>query len=301
MNDLRQQLMDHISETGISQSAISRSIGYSPSTISQYLDNIYKGDVKAVEKEIEQYLSLEQERKAQPLLKVPFVDISAAKIIYDNARTAHREGEITVITGEPGLGKTFGLEYYRGKYPKKVALITAYKGYTARTLISKLHKEFFGGDGSGSKTDLIEDLCSIGGTNRCIIIDQAEYLNLTALETIRYIYDVTECGLVLAGTHRLLENLRGKNKCLQQLWSRVGRAVRLDRLTAADTEKIIQTVLPNSNGLWKSYHEHCNGNARVLSKIIRRTKRVAERNNTAVTESIVVRVAREHKESLGIA
>ncbi len=304
MSELRQQLSDYMDETGATQTAISKAIGYSSSVISQFLDGTYGvkgGDLKAVQTAVEQFLKMEEERKAAPKEKIPYVQITAAKRVYDVTRTAHLDGEVSVVTGDPGLGKTEALKYYQGKYPKKVALITAYKGYTARALVISLHK-MFGGDGIGCKTDLIDDIIAkVKGTNRCIIVDQAEYLNLSSLETVRHIYDETECGLVLAGTQKLMENLRGRSKSLAQLYSRVGRAVRLDKLTPEDTEKIIHAAIPNSNGVWKTFHEQCTGNARILSKFIRRTKRIADRNSSPVTAEIVERIARQHKEVLGIA
>jgi DNA transposition AAA+ family ATPase len=292
-------------ETGATQSALAKPIGYSGSVISQFLDGTYGGvkggDLKAVEKAVEQFLAMEQERKAAPKEKIPYVQISSAKRIYDVTRTAHLDGECSVVSGDPGLGKTASLEYYQSKYPKKVALITAYKGYTARALVIDLHKKL-GGTGLGIKTDIIADICSrLKSAKYCIVIDEADHLNLTALEVVRHIHDDSECGLVLAGTEKLMMNLRGKRKQLEQLYSRVGRAVRLDRLTPEDTQKIVCAAIPDCNGTWKAFHEHCNGNARTLSKFIRRAKRIADRNSSPVTSEIVERIARQHKEVLGIA
>jgi len=302
MSNMRQQLQDHIEEEGTSQTAIGKAIGYSGSTISQYLDGIYKGDVSAVETEIGQYLALESERRADPKVRIPYVQITSAKKVYDFSRSAHRDGEICVITGDPGLGKTKALEHYQSKYPKKVAYLRAYKGMNVKTLVGKLHQTFFGGNGNGSRNDMVEDLCvKLKDANRCIVIDQAEYLNLTALETLREIHDASECGMVLAGTENLRENLRGRNKSLAQIWSRVRRIIRLDRLTPEDVEKIIHAALPEANGAWKAFSQHCNGNARLLETFIWRVKRVAGKNKTAITEEIVTKVARQHKDALGIA
>lgn len=302
MSDLKQQLNDHMEEEGTTQAAIGRAIGYSGSTISQYLDGIYKGDVSAVEKAVAEYIALEQERKSAPKIRIPYVQITAAKKVYDFSRSAHRDGEICVIAGDPGLGKTEALRHYRDKYPKKVAYVMAYKGLNVRTLVGKIHMAFFGGDGSGNKTDMIEELCDkLRDANRCILVDQAEYLNLTSLETLRHVHDMTECGLVLAGTNKLQENLRGRNKNLAMLYSRVRRAVRLDKLTPEDVEKIVHAALPSANGAWKAFNQHCNGNGRILETFIWRAKRVADKNKTAITEEVIARVARQHKEALGIA
>lgn len=301
MSKLKELLQDYVDETGASQSGIGRAVGYSASVISQYLDGIYKGDVKAVETAIEQFLALEQERRAQPKETLTFLPIASAKKVLALVRAAHINGEIAVLHGDPGLGKTFNLEHYQSKYPRKVILIEAHKGYSPRALIVELHA-MLGGDGAGSQAYLTKEIIKlVRGGNRCVIIDEADHLNLGCLEIIRHIHDKTGCGLVLAGTQKLMMNLRGKRKQLEQLYSRVGDAIRIDRLSPEDTEKMVAAALPNSNGLWKAFHEQCNGNARILSHFIRRSRRLAERNHSEVTPEIVNRIARQHKDALGIA
>ena len=301
MSKLRQQLQDYIEENGVSQKALEKPIGYSSSVISQYLEDIYKGDVKAVETAVEQFLARENDRRSQSKEKLAFTPTASAKKALALVRSAHLMGVFNALIGDPGLGKTVSLEQYQSKYPRKVLFIAAHKGYSARAMIIKLHT-LLGGDGVGSQAYLTEEIIKlIKGGDRCILIDEADHLNLGCLEIIRHIHDMTECGLILAGTQKLMMNLRGKRKQLEQLYSRLHDTVRLDRLSPEDTEKLIGTALPNSSGLWKTFHEHCNGNARILSHFIARSKRLAERNKGEVTAEIITEIARKHKAALGIA
>jgi hypothetical protein len=300
MSDLRQQLQEYIDEKRASQSAIGKAIDYSGSVVSQFLDGTYKGDLSAVEKAISGFLLRERERKAAPEEKIPFIKTSIYQQAYDVIRSSDLVGEIGVIFGDAGLGKTEALNHY-ARRNTNVILIEAHVGYTARVLMRNLHK-FSGGDGIGNITDLVDDICKrLKNATRCIIIDEAEHLNLRCLELLRHIHDRTDCGMVLAGMPKLMANLRGKNDKLKQLYSRLGDAVHLDKLTAEDTEKIVRAAVPNANGVWKAFHEQCSGNTRILAKFIRRAKRIAARNNSAVTEVIVNKIARHHKEVLGLA
>ena len=58
-----------------------------------------------------------------------------------------------------------------------------------------------------------------------ILVDEANHLNVAALEVMRHIHDMTECGMVLVATQRLYDlftNGGRKSQDLEQLWSRVG-------------------------------------------------------------------------------
>jgi len=91
---------------------------------------------------------------------------------------------------------------------------------------------------------------------------------------------------------RLIANLRGKKGEYAQLYSRVGVAGRLESLKPIDSEMIVASVIPSSDGLWKAYHEAACGNTRTLCKLILRSLRVAEINNVAINPEIVKETAK---------
>ncbi len=291
MSKLREQMQSYMEEHGISITAVARAIDYSSATLSQWLSGKYSGDSAAVEDAIRTFLELQRDRKAIPKQEIPFCHISTAKKLFEVARMCHLDGEIGVCYSDAGLGKTIGVKKYTEKH-KDVILIEADLGHTARVLFTELHRKL-GMDGSGTIHDMFEDVVMrLKGSGRLIIVDEAEHLPYRALELLRRVYDKAGVGILLVGMPRLIMNLRGKRGEYAQLFSRVGVAVKLDLLKDIDTREIVGATIPDSNGVWKTFHEQSQGNARILSKLIYRTQRVATINKMQITPEIVKETAK---------
>jgi DNA transposition AAA+ family ATPase len=130
-------------------------------------------------------------------------------------------------------------------------------------------------------------ISNLKDTNRLLIIDEAEYLRYETLELIRRIHDMANIGVLLVGLPRLVENLRGRKGQYAMLSSRIGVSASLENLRFEDTEQLVHTVIPDANGLCKTFHEYSNGNARVLNKLISRSLRVASINEIKVNAEVV--------------
>jgi DNA transposition AAA+ family ATPase len=77
-----------------------------------------------------------------------------------------------------------------------------------------------------------------------------------------------------------------------QLYSRVGLAMQLDVLEADDVREIVGAAIPHSNGVWTEFQAASKGNARILSKLIQNSRRVAKLNQTEITPEIVRETAK---------
>lgn len=295
--DVRTELRSYLETTTkpdgspISQSDIANAIGKSPTTISQYLQGKYGGDNKALEDDIREFLQREQERRVQPKLIVPFVTTSVASRVKQACRIAHLDSDIAVVCGAAGLGKTAALKDY-AKKNSGVILIEAHLGYTARVLFQELHK-LVGYDGTpGNINKLFSDVVErLKGSDRLIIIDESEHLPYKALELIRRIHDKAEVGIVLCGMPRLVSNLRGKKGEYAQLYSRVGVSAQLESLSLTDVQKLMEKAMPDAAHLATLFHDITKGNARLLLKLIQRTKRTMQVNSLRKVNEDVVRTA----------
>ncbi|MCU7494735.1 MAG: AAA family ATPase [Ignavibacteria bacterium] len=289
--DLKDELKLYMKEhEELSQSEIARSIGVSSTTISQWINNIYAGNVAKIDDKVKTFLELQKERLSSPKGEVQFINTSNVKKGFETAKICHLDGEIGVLYGEAGCGKTTLLKEYARHY-NNVILIEADLGFTTKILFRKLHREL-GMDGLGCIHDMFEDVTArLKNSGRLIIIDEAEHLPYRALELLRRVYDKAHVGVLLAGMPRLISNLRGKKGEYAQLYSRVGIATRLDSLKHQDTEAIVKSVLPSSNGIWKEFHEYSGGNTRILCKMLLRSRRLAQINECDVTKEIVKKTA----------
>lgn len=288
---LAAELDQHMQERGHTQAAVARAIGVSASALNQWIAGKYKGDIKGLEHAITGFLQRDRERAQVRKTALGFVMTVPAAKVLEAARMCHLDGEIGVVVGDAGIGKTTAIKRYAASN-SDVILIEADLGYTARDLFAELHRKC-GFDGLGSinrmKDDVIDKLRDSG---RLIIIDEAEHLPVRALDLLRRINDKAGAGILFCGLKRFMENLRLKQADFAYLYTRVGFKVSLEQLQAQDIEAIVHEAIPGSNGLWKAFHQECHGNGRVLSKLVARTVRIAEVNGAAVTPEIVREAAK---------
>ncbi len=291
MNNLKQELKQMMEERGLSLTAVSRALGFSIATLSQWQSGNYPGNVTKINNSVKSFLKRQKERSKTIKKNIEFVKTTVSGKVFEVARVCHLDGEIGVCYGDAGLGKTVAIKEYVNQNPD-VILIEADLGYTAKMVFVELHKRV-GMDGRGLIHDLFEDVISrLRDSGRLIIIDEAEHLPYRALELLRRVYDKAGVGILLVGMPRLIANLRGKKGEYAQLYSRVGWTGRLESLKPHDTETIVTSAIAKSNGVWKTFHEASYGNARRLSKLLLRSIRVAELNEIQVTPEIVRETAK---------
>ncbi|WP_140182191.1 AAA family ATPase [Providencia stuartii] len=265
------ELTTMMNNKGWSQAQAARGIGVSTAVINQFLQNKYNGDVNAVEEKVRQFISREQERDKSRRIKPVYVATLMARKGRDVIRMAHMDGDINVIYGDAGMGKTMIMRQYAKEHLDAV-LIEADPGYTARVVLEELCNKL-GLSKRGNMHELSESIIqTLRDSGRIILVDEAENLPYRALETLRRIHDKSGVGIVLAGMPRLILNLKGKRGEYKQLYSRVGFALRMgESLPEDDINNMITTMLPEAsepevlNALYKA----CKGNARRLFKFLR--------------------------------
>ncbi len=286
MDRLRDELKSLMDQRGLSQSAIAKMLGISSSTLSQWMSNKYPGDDDKVDVAVESLLQLHKQRLKAPRKAVEFVETSAARKGLEVCELCHQDQEIGVAFGEAGVGKTVVIKEYCKRHPD-VLLIEADLGFCARMLFLELAKKL-GLDGAGVIHDIFEDCVGkLKGSGRLLIIDEAELLPYRALELLRRLHDKAGIGILLVGMPRLIANLRGRQGEYAQLYSRVGIAARLEKLSESDTKKLVDAVLPQADGLYRTFHEESKANARTLQKLLNRSARVAAINGMDVNHDVI--------------
>lgn len=285
-NNVRDDIKAFMEVRQFSLNTLSRALGFSTATMSQWLAGKYPGRSDEIEVAVQSFLVRQRERNQSPKLVFQFIETTVSKKVFEFARLCHLDSEIGVVYGDAGLGKTDASREYTRQNPG-VILIEANLGYTARVLFKKLHHKV-GLDGTGSIADMFDDVVDrLKDSGRLIVVDEAEHLPYRALELLRRVYDKANVGILLVGMPRLIANLRGKRGEYAQLYSRVGVAVKLESLKPEDVESFVRSVLPKSNGLWKTYDKESNGNTRILTKLLRRSMRLAEINHIAIDAGVI--------------
>ncbi len=288
---LQDQLRELIEKKGLTASAVARSLGISASALSQWLDGKYGGNVERVDRAVKGFLQRWQEKQALPAHHIPFIMTSVVNKTFEMARFCHLENEIGVLVGPAGVGKTWAVQEYV-RQNTDVVLLEVDPGYTASSLFKDLARKL-GFLPNGNLHDVFEDVVErLRGSGRLIIIDEAEHLPYRALELLRRVYDKAGIGILLVGMPRLIENLRGRKGEYQQLYSRVGIYANLQKLHIQDAEAIVNQVVPEANGLCRIFYDLSTGNTRVLTKLIKRSLRIAGINDKPLNQEVVMAAAR---------
>jgi DNA transposition AAA+ family ATPase len=276
----------------ISQNKAARAIGYSSGVISAYKSRNYNGNVAALEERIEAWLKREARRLTN--MEVRITETSTVEQIRRAITTAQDDADIAVIVGDAGTGKTTALRRYQAE-SHSAFLIEVDASFTKNVLITEIARTI-GVDQKGGMTVVIGRVIeTLRELDAVLIIDEADYLSDSSLELIRrVINDKAQTGVVLVGLPRLEYKLRNLRNDHEQLASRVGVLLKVERMKKTDAVKILNSVW---NGLAKdtvdSFVSLANGSIRTLVKLIGRTYQLMGMNRLNVPNTDLVTNAGE--------
>lgn len=274
---LSKELEDFLNEFEIKPSALARAIGASASLISQIRSGKYKGDVELWAKKIRDFIASYKDKKApkentKELFKSR--DFNMASFVISEAVA---EKEIALIFGEAGTGKTTIINEFIKDKPHAI-LIEA----TCHTSVKVLLEDLCAAlkiEVSGSLAHKLKAISKFLKNNeKILIVDEAEYLPLRALEDLRRIVDFAGVPLILVGTEVLYKNLMGKNKELKQLYSRICGKWMMKGLSQEESKKYFG----------ENFFKYTNGNFRSSAKLYKKAKRLAELEECPMDNDLIV-------------
>lgn len=234
--NLQGRLERFVSEIG-SQVKAAKAIGMSDSVISQYRRSAYeKGNITEVENKLTEFFRLrdekaEAEERAEPYQPVrdEYVKTTISEDVYRAIRYTQINKGIAVLHGDAGIGKTRAAQQYIIENPGttiylQVSPVTGSLGSLLKMLSRALHLS----EGR-SKLDMILNIRDrLDGSDRVLIIDEAQHLRLSALEEIRTLSDPNMItgkqgiGIVLIGNTEVYDRMRGRQQAsFAQLYSRI--------------------------------------------------------------------------------
>ncbi|EKK8889459.1 AAA family ATPase [Salmonella enterica] len=300
--NVKEKLIQLLEGSGYTQKKIATKTGLSTAVISQYLNGIYNGNIKNIEDILSDFILREEERARRRGVKERFVHTQLADIALALISDTHMDGEIGVIYGPAGMGKSMVLRQHAST-SKGVILIEADPGYTAKVLLQELCVRL-GVKKTGNIHKLSEEcIQELNGTGWVILVDEAELLPYRALEVLRRIHDRSGVALVLAGMPRLLINLKGSRGEYAQLYSRVGMALDIEahkaESEADDFNIILASLLGTAVGtnylsspeVISAFRKHSKGNYRRLFKLARGVVRASAIGNQGISVNLIERYA----------
>ena len=244
-NDLIDRARAEIARHSLSQARAAAEIGISDAALSQWLADKYEGNVVVIAAKIIRWLAA-RKKQSELMGSLPaapeWVETATATRILSGLAYAQMAADIALVYGGAGLGKSKAAARYSETWPsvwvstmsaggrslagclERVALACGLRSINARPW--RLEAEI---------------VDRIRGTRGLLIVDEAQHLDTRALEVLRGLHDQAEIGLALLGNELLYARLTGGRRSAEfaQLFSRVGRRVRLTQPTQSDVHSLL--------------------------------------------------------------
>lgn len=153
------------------------------------------------------------------------------------------EGEIGIVTGEPGVGKTTAAQRYaadnHGAYMMTMSPATsALVPCLAR--LGQAVGAYTPNSAAGAWSDAIRSHLRFDPDPQVLLIDEAHHMSDASVEEVRAIFDVTHVGVVFIGSREIRERWAGRRWA--QLNSRVFQRIDLDGPLADDIAAICKSA-----------------------------------------------------------
>ena len=253
---IKQRLEDYMKESGISQARIAPLMGVSMTALSQYRNGKYRGDSNAVESKIEEYLkTVEAQKEYKEKIhdyksNEDYIPISTSEDVYKMIRYAQLNGGIAVAHGDAGIGKTKAAQKFVRENPAQAIYIEVSPIAGTLTNMLRMLARALKLPQSTNKFNLMMDISDkLEGTNKVIIIDEAQHLKLSAIEQIRTLADPNSItgtkgvGIVLIGNTEVYSRMKGKQEAqFAQLFSRIKMSRYYSTLNV--TDKDVEMLFP---------------------------------------------------------
>ncbi len=228
--DLQERVEQYLKENNLSQAKAAPIMGLSQAVLSAYRNSKYdKGDIGAVEKKLEEFFQIRDEKQANDQKAEVFLGRAGGGYIrtgisegaYKSIRYCQLEKGIVVIDGDAGIGKTKAAAKFYQDNPNTTVYVKASPSTSStRSLLKMIAKALSMQDNLRT-----EDLSAaiqekLRQTDKVIIIDEAQNLKFLALEEIRGWVDEDimtgkpGIGIVLIGNVEVYNKMLGRQEAI---------------------------------------------------------------------------------------
>ncbi len=189
---------------GLSIARASREIGIATATPGRWLRGSYPGDVPKVTARVSSWLQTRREGAAHSLAGAGpdrFAATGASAEIADALSYAQASGDIVLVHGPSGRGKTRTAAHYRAAHTGVACLSATGAMVTMPGLLGCVLEAVCGYRERGSALEAERAIVeSLRGRGALLMIDEAHYLRAGLLDELRRIRDHAGCGLALIGS-----------------------------------------------------------------------------------------------------
>ncbi len=260
MTDLEQ----FMNKTGLSGSSIARTIGLSAATVSLIktgkIETVSDKNIKAVDDFINNYQSRLGTADKQTIDNTS--DLEMVQFVCNETMVNREMG---VVVGTAGTGKTVAAKHFADTHPETVIIETV-PMMSVKSLLTQILDQLGTKNSLGNAESLLYRCADLfKKSERILIIDEAENLTTKSLEAIRRIHDFSQVPVILVGTYALMQNLKGRNGELLQLYSRIANKWEMKGLSDDDRDQLFGDF----GHLIKRYVKDFRRSSKIYKKAIR--------------------------------
>lgn len=218
---LHLQVEEYMAAHRLSQEQMGVKLGRSGAAINQYLSRKYKGSVENLEKAFREFLAQEGEavatqKQAEPYkLDEGYKPTSISEDVYQCIRFAQINRTLVMLHGDAGAGKTkAAVKYYRDN-PQSTVYIRLDPSMSGLAGVGELLGTALDLPAVSSSKQMWQAIrARLRGTNKVIIVDEAQLLKRAPMDELRILPDEDEVnelpgnGVVLIGNSELYERVK---------------------------------------------------------------------------------------------
>ena len=274
-------------DLNFSQNSLARKIGISSSVLSQILAGSYLYDKsnsvwiqieKFIEKVTGEIFETELLRKVHRVLNQTF-----------------KEKKIAVITSCSGAGKTTAIERYC-LINQEAVIIRVTEVFNVKFMLQKMMQSIDAEYEGLSKQQMYESLSEmLQRKQRLFVIDEAERLHVSELETLRDLFDqgnIGPCLIGLSTLRKILQTGHTRKMDLVQLYSRVSYTEVVNILSAKDVRLVFGKITPKNKVSDKmcsklSYEFASKGGLRAIINIAEYAARLSDKVQADVDDDMI--------------
>lgn len=246
--NIKEKIQQYIQNSGKSQAKVAKELGVSTAMLSTYLGGTYNGNPETIENKAQELFAVIEQ--ASTVVKAPsYVGTSISEEVYRTIGYCHVSKCMGLIIGHAGVGKTKGAVKYSNDYSEAI-FITATKACKSQKTIYKLIARKLRINENLNISDLEMAIREkLDGSNKILIIDEAQHLPVTVIDGIRCLNDenaesdLPPVGIVLMGNFDLWYKMNGK---FEMQYDQVRNRFRMKRFFATTDVKMedIEKLFP---------------------------------------------------------
>ena len=209
---MREKVIEYIKNNNINNRKFADKIDVAESTFSRYMKGDYPNPT-AIEDKIREFLEKEEKRNNSFIRDgISFAMTTISKRIINVLEYTYIQKVISCIYGDAGIGKTYTTKNWMSGR-NDIYFVTATPTFATPRPFLKLLASKLKTSKTGAQDEVyMEIIEKLEGTDKMIIIDEAQHLTKKTLEIVRSINDSTNTAIVMIGNEIIYSKMLGKTQ-----------------------------------------------------------------------------------------